>query len=292
MATDYYDVLGVKRGASAEDIKKAFRKQAKKYHPDANPNNPSAETRFKEVNEAYEVLSDPKKRQQYDAFGSNWQNMQGFGGGGGQYQSSNFNPENLNEVLESMFGFGNRRGGGGGNPFGQQQSSRGQDIERPVSISLREAYEGTMRIINKDGRQIRTNIPAGAKDGTKVRLSGEGATGMLGGQSGDLYLVVNVEPDSTFERDGDNLIADVHVDIFTAMLGGEVEIPTMARSIRLKIPAGTQAQKRFRISGKGMPKLREKGEFGDLYARIIITIPESLTDHQRAMVEELRQSFD
>lgn len=291
MAKDYYDLLGVSKSASADEIKKAFRKQAKKYHPDANPDNPSAETKFKEVNEAYEVLSDKEKRQQYDMFGSVGANGSFGGGNQGYYQQSNMNGADLEDIIGSIFG-GGFRSSTGGNPFAQQaRPQRGQNIEQEITISLDEAYRGTTRLLNKDGRQLTVNIPAGADNGTKVRLSGEGHQGM-GGQAGDLYLIVNVnENSSPFTRDGNDLTVDFEVDAFTAMLGGSVEVPTMERSVNLKIPAGTQSGRKFRLSGKGMPIMRKKGKHGDLYARVVITVPEKLTDKQRELAQQLRDSL-
>jgi curved DNA-binding protein len=196
----------------------------------------------------------------------------------------------FSSIFEQMFGGGAGRAtrGAGASPF---QRATGRDIEQEVSISLREAYTGTQRIITKDGRRIKANIPAGATTGTKVRLSGEGEPGLGSGRAGDLYLVVRVEPDPQFEREGDDLTVDVKLDMFTAMLGGEVEVPTLDRPVRLKIPAGTQSGRRFRLTGKGMPRLRKKGEFGDLYARMLITVPSNLNDEQRELVERLRDSL-
>lgn len=292
MAKDYYDLLGVDKSADADEIKKAFRNQAKKYHPDANPDNPSAESKFKEINEAYEVLSDTEKRQQYDMFGSAGGNGQGFGGNQGYYQQSNMNGADLEDIIGSIFGGGFRSNTSGGNPFTQQaRPQRGQNIEQEITISLDEAYRGTTRLLNKDGRQLTVNIPAGADNGTKVRLSGEGHPGM-GGQSGDLYLIVNVnEQASLFTRDGNDLTVDFEVDAFTAMLGGSVDVPTMERSVNLKIPAGTQSGRKFRLSGKGMPILRKKGKHGDLYARVVITVPTNLDDNQRDLAQQLHDSL-
>jgi curved DNA-binding protein len=222
---DYYKTLGVAKTATQDEIKKAFRQQAKQYHPDKNPDNPEAERKFKEINEAYEVLGDEKKREQYDMFG-------------------------------------------------------------------REAYEGTTRVITKNGQQKKVSIPPGADTGTRVRMAGEGAPGMFGSQPGDLYLVVEVTPDSQFDRKGDDLSVDVNVDMFTAMLGGSVEIPTMTRPVRLNIPAGTQSGRKFRLAGKGMPMLRQGATFGNLVARVQITVPENLNDEQKRLVEQLRDSVN
>ncbi len=301
MAQDYYQTLGISRGADEKEIKKAFRKQAKKWHPDANQDNPSAEAKFKEINEAYEVLSDPEKRASYDRFGANWkQYQQGFGGfNGGQTQ---VNMEDLSDLFSSVFGGGGAGGrrtnagfrgfGGFGDNVGSNFAMDGEDINQSVQVSLQEAYEGTERVVNKEGRQLKVKIPAGATDGTTVRLSGEGYPGRNGGRDGNLYLVVDVMKDSNFQRDMDDLIVDVKVDAFTAMLGGEIEIPTMTRQVKLKIPAGTQSGQKFRLSGKGMPVLRKKGEYGDLYARIMLTVPKNLTDEQRNLVEELQATLE
>lgn len=302
MAKNYYETLGVAKTASQEEIKKAFRKKAKIHHPDANLNDPSAEDRFKEINEAYDILGDEAKRKQYDQFGTNWQQFaqQGdFKNGGTYQQTRNVNVEDLNDILESLFG-GKGNFGGFGTGFGNSGGftgqrttapQKGQDIEQAVTISLKEAYEGTQRLLSKDGKQLRINIPAGATNGTKVRLKGEGYPAPMGGTAGDLFLVVNVdEKNSAFSRDGDDLQTEVTVDLFTALLGGEVEIPTMTSRVSLKIPAGTQSGAKLRLTGKGMPKLRGDA-YGDLYARILISIPQRLTDEQRQLAEKLRASF-
>lgn len=288
MAKDYYETLGVNKRASQDEIKKAFRKKAKKYHPDANPDNPDAEQRFKEINEAYEVLGDEQKRQQYDMFGSAFNGQQGFGGGQQYYQQSNINVENLEDLIGSIFGGGFRSGGfsggfgGGANPFQQQQT---QTIEQPVTISLEEAYRGTQRRVSVGSEQKTVLIPAGADNGTKVRLKG------LGG-SGDIYLVVNIDDSqSRFKRNGDDLNVDIEVDMFTAMLGGSCEVPTMERPVNLKIPAGTQAGRKFRLTGKGMPLLKKEGKFGNLYAQVLITVPSHLNEEQKQLVKKLRDSF-
>lgn len=297
---DYYKILGVDKNASEQEIKKAFRRKAKAYHPDHNPDNPKAEAHFKEVNEAYEVLSDSEKRKMYDTFGT--VNPQaGFGGAprGGQYYT-NVDPGEspFGDLFESIFsGFG--RGGRGrgrtqqegfGN-FGGVGQTAGQDIEQPVTITLREAYTGATRLITKGDRQVKVKIPAGATNGTKVRLAGEGGVSFGGGAPGDLYLIVEVEPDTLFDRKGDDLHVDIKVDMFTALLGGEVEVPTMERAVKLRIPAGTQSGRRFRLSGKGMPRLKKSDESGDLYARVLITVPEQLTTEQQHLVEQLRTSL-
>lgn len=288
MPRDYYEVLGIGRDAGESEIKKAYRRMAKKYHPDANPNDPGAEARFKEVNEAYEVLKDPQKRAQYDRFGHGWQQRQQAGGRAGGAPPaggfSDFDDFPFEEILSSMFGGFGRQG----TRSAPGMTIPGQDIEQPVTVSLRDAYEGTVLLLNKNGRQLRVKVPPGARVGTKVRLAGEGQPGLNGGAPGDLYLIVDVAPDEIFERKGDDLYVDVYVDAFTAMLGGEVDVPTMTRPVRLKIPPGTQSGRRFRLGGKGMPVLKQKGKYGDLYAHIMITVPAHLTPEQRAKVSELR----
>ncbi|MBL8165700.1 MAG: J domain-containing protein [Anaerolineae bacterium] len=291
---DYYKILGVKRDANEKEIKQAFRKLAKKYHPDTNPDNPNAETRFKELNEAYEVLSDAEKRKNYDRFGTATPNMGGNANGG--YYNPNYGQtvdmgeSPFGDIFESLFGGLGGRGGRGGRTQTTTGFGRvpGEDIEQTVSISLREAYNGTTRLISKGERRVKVNIPAGATTGTRVRLAGEGELGSGGAAPGDLYLIVEVEPDSQFERQGNDLQVDVKLDMFTAILGGEAQVPTLERPVKLRIPPGTQSGRRFRLAGKGMPVMKKSGEYGDLYARILVMVPENLTDEQRTMFEILR----
>lgn len=288
MAKDYYKTLGVGRNADDGDIKKAFRKLAKQYHPDTNPDDKSAEARFKEINEAYEVLSDPDKRAAYDRFGPDFNRVAGSAGspGGGNFynQTVDMGDVNIEDFIRNMFG-----GLGGFGRGGTARTTvRGEDLEQPVTISLREAYEGTSRIITKGDRRIRADIPAGVTEGMRVRLAGEGGGGS---QPGDLYLVVQVAPDPTFERVGADLYTDVKIDAFTAMLGGAVEVPTLTRPVRLNIPPGTQSGKKLRVSGRGMPQLKQQDQYGDLYARVVITVPAELNDEQRALAQRLRDSL-
>jgi curved DNA-binding protein len=311
---DYYKILGVDKNATDKEIKSAFRKLARKYHPDVNPNDPQAEARFKEINEANEVLSDSEKRAKYDQLGADWQRWQQTGGrpndfNWGQYTSGP-GGERVNvryaspEDLEDLFGggspfsdffssiFGGMGGGQGGRSGGFEYRPRpqpGQDFEHPVEISLAEAYQGTTRLLNKDGRRLEVKIPAGAKSGTRVRMRGEGGSGMAGGQAGDLYLAVEVIPDERFERKEDDLYVTVPVDLYTAVLGGEVRVPTLTGEVNLKIPAGSQNGQTFRLRGKGMPKLNKSAEHGDLYARLEVRLPAKLTPKQRELFEQLRQ---
>lgn len=285
MAKDYYQILGVSKTADAAEIKRAYHQLAKKYHPDLNKDNPQAEARFKEVNEAYEVLGDAQKRKMYDQFGSADGNpfaetMRGAGGSGG------FGGAGFEDLMRDMFGFGaNSNSSARGFGF-SQRPARGRDIEHPVGISLREAYEGTTRIVTKDNRRIRANIPAGVTDGGRVQIKGEGEAGTAG--AGDLYLVIEIEDDPTFDRDGLDLITEIRIDVFTAMLGGQATVPTVTGAAQVKISPSTQSGRKLKLKGKGLPD--GKGGFGDLYARIMITVPEQLSDDQRKMVERLRDS--
>ncbi len=309
---DYYKILGVDKKASEKEIKAAYRKLARKYHPDMNPNNPQAEARFKEINEAHEVLSDPQKRAKYDQLGADWQRWQQMGGrpgdfdwsqwaaaggpGGGRVNVRYGNPEDLeglfgggspfSDFFTSIFGGGMPRGAGGFNVRTRPQT--GQDLEHEVEISLAEAYHGTSRLVNKEGRRLEVKIPAGAKTGTKVRMRGVGGEGMRGGQAGDLYLKVKVAADPRFERKDNDLYVTTPVDLYTAVLGGEVRVPTMNGEVTLKIPAGSQNGQTFRLRGKGMPKIGQAGEHGDLYARLDVRLPTKLTPRQRELFEQLR----
>jgi curved DNA-binding protein len=301
---DYYKTLGVDRSASQKDVKTAFRRLARQYHPDANPDDPQAEERFKELNEAYEVLSDREKRAKYDQLGADWQRWQRTGGRPGDFDWGRWTTGRPGEGVhvrygtpEDLFGdaspfsdfFSQIFGGISGSGF-QSRSipRRGQNYEQEVEITLQEAYHGATRLLQKEGRQIRVKIPPGADTGTRVRLRGEGGEGMGGAQAGDIYLRVAVLPDPRFERMGDELHTTVAVDLYTAVLGGEVEVPTLGGMVRLTIPEGTQNGRTFRLRGKGMPRLRQPKQHGDLYAKVEVRLPTRLTSRQRELFEELQ----
>jgi curved DNA-binding protein len=310
---DYYKVLGVDKKAGEKEIKRAFRRLAREHHPDVNPDDPQAEERFKEINEAYEVLSDQEKRSKYDRLGADWQRWQQTGGRPGDFNWGRWTTGQPGdgvhvrygtpEDMEDLFGggspfsdffsqvFGGMGGGRGGGFQYQPRPQRGQDFEQPVDITLQEAHRGASRVLQKDDQRLEVKIPAGAKTGTRVRMSGEGGIGAAGGPAGDLYLRVTVLPDPRFERKGDDLHTVVSVDLYTMMLGGEVRVPTMTGSVVLTIPAGTQNGRTFRLRGKGMPHLRQPDQQGDLYAKVEVRLPARLTTRQKELFEELRQTM-
>jgi curved DNA-binding protein len=313
---DYYKVLGVNKGASQDEIKKTYRKLARKYHPDANPNDSKAEEKFKEIGEAYEVLKDPQKRSRYDQLGANWKQYShagaGWPGGGGRtytydFGGSGFNFEDLgrgfSDFFEMFFGRGSdERFSGFGSDYGQQfgrgtrtGTQKGQDMQSSLSITLREAYSGTQRSfkLQREGkaRTINVKIPKGIKDGGKIRVAGEGAGSPSGGPGGDLYLVINTSPHNFFTRKEDDLYCEVPVTIKEAFYGAKIDIPTFSGKIMVKVPPKTQGGKTLRLKGKGMPKLRGGG-FGDLYAKIKLVLPEKLTGEQKKHLDEFAKSYN
>jgi len=314
---DYYQSLGVSRDADEREIKRAFRRLAREHHPDVNPGDTGAEERFKEINEAYEVLSDPEKRDKYDRLGADWQRWQQAGGrpggfdwgrwttaapgaGGQRVHVQYGSPEDLSDLFgggdsfSDFFSqiFGGMGGGTVAGGFGvraRPRPRRGQDYEQEVEISLREAYQGTSRVIQKEGRRIEVSIPPGARSGTRVRAAGEGGPGMAGGETGDLYLRIKVRPDHQFERRGDDLHVTAPVELTTAILGGKAPVPTLNGSVMLAVPAGTQNGRVFRLRGKGLPRLRQPDQYGDLYAKLDVQLPTELTPRQQELFEELRR---
>lgn len=319
---DYYKVLGVDRSATQDEIKKAFRRLARKYHPDMNKSDPNAEERFKEINEANEVLSDPEKRQKYDQFGVHWQQYERAGGQpedfnwdqwrtppGGGYQTRQVSQEELEQIFGNLGGLGGMGGMGGfsdffetlfggagrstGTGFGGQRvqrSRRGSDAEHTIEITLEEANRGTTRVLEwEDGRKIEAQIPPGVKTGSKIRLKGQGGQGASGGQAGDLYLKVKVLPHPLFTREGNDLRTTVPVSLYDAILGGEVDVATLDRRVKLKIPPETENGKIFRLSGLGMPNLRKPKEKGDLLVKVDVKLPKNLTKEEKQRFHELRR---
>jgi curved DNA-binding protein len=311
---DYYQTLGVSRDADEKEIKRAYRRLARQWHPDVNPGNDEAEERFKDINEAYEVLADPEKRRKYDQLGADWRRWQQASGRPGGFDWSRWTTDpgeggqrvhvrySTPEDIEDLFGGGSPFSdffsqifggmGGGATPGGYDyrvRPQRGQDFEQEVEVSLREAYQGTTRTLQKDGRHLEVKIPAGSRTGTRIRMAGEGGPGDGGGETGDLYLRVKVAPDPQFERRDGDLYVTVPVDLYTAILGGQVRVPTLSGPVMLSIPAGTQNGRVFRLRGKGMPSLRQEDLYGDLYAKVDIQVPTQLTSRQRELFEELRR---
>ncbi|NLF01482.1 MAG: J domain-containing protein [Anaerolineales bacterium] len=313
---DYYKTLGVDRNADEKEIKRAFRRLARKYHPDVNPGDAAAEEQFKAVNEAYEVLSDSEKRAKYDQLGSAYHDWARQGGRPGDFDWGQWTggapgpqgqrvhvrygtPEDLQDLFggggsafsdffsQIFAGMGGQRGQQGFDFGGRAQD--GQSYEQEVQITLEEAYHGATRVLQKDGRRLEVQIPAGARSGTKVRMAGEGAPGAAGGQAGDLYLRVEVLPDARFERQNDDLYVTVPVDLYTAILGGQVQVPTLSGPVVLTIPSGTQNGRTFRLRGKGMPRLRHRSQYGDLLAKVEVQLPARLGPRERELFEELRR---
>ncbi|NJM05108.1 J domain-containing protein [Candidatus Gracilibacteria bacterium] len=286
---DYYQVLGVARDADDAAIKKAYRKLARNYHPDINPGDKEAEAKFKEINEAYEVLSDKEKRTKYDRFGSDWQRYEQAGAGGFDYAGGDFS-----DIFESLFGSNFAGNGRRSTASAYNVRMDGQDVEHPIDITLEEAYAGTQRTVqfsNPNGtpRTITVKVPAGVNSGNKVRVPGEGAPGVNGGTRGDLLLLITILPHERFAREGDNLTIAVRADLYTLLLGGDVRVPLLnGKTLNLNIPANTQNGKVFRISGQGMPRMRSE-QRGDLYVTIEAELPQSLSPRERELFEELRQ---
>lgn len=309
---DYYKILGVDKNASQDDVKKAFRKLARKYHPDLNPNDPSAKDKFQEINEANEVLSDPEKRKKYDEYGEHWKHadefeaqkkarqhagaggggFSGFGGDGGSYWYSSDgegfsggDAGGFSDFFESMFG---HRGGGGRGGSG----FRGQDFNAELHLSLRDAAQTHKQVLNVNGKQVRITIPAGVADGQVIKLKGYGGEGINGGPAGDLYITFRIAEDPVFKRLGDDLYVDVEVDLYTAVLGGEKVVDTLEGKVKLKIKPETQNGPKVRLKGKGFPIYKKEGQFGDLIVTYSVKIPTSLTDRQKELFRELQQSMN
>jgi curved DNA-binding protein len=301
---DYYAELGVAPDSDDKAIKQAYRKLARQHHPDVKPGDKASEERFKEINEAYQALSDPERRKKYDDLRRQYQQWSERGGRGdfdwGQWQAAPgqgaYTYEVSPEDLEDLFGGGSPFSDFFGSIFGQAAGRagagrapgprRGRDQEAGIEITLEEAFHGTTRGLQIGDRRIEARIPPGVRPGSRVRLAGQGSPGVAGASAGDLYLVVEVVPHPGFVRDGDDLRADVRVDFYTAAVGGEARVPTIDGAVTLKVPPRTQADKTFRLRGKGMPRLGRPGERGDMWARVKLVLPEPMTE---AEIDGLRK---
>jgi curved DNA-binding protein len=294
---DYYQTLGVDKTASKDQIKKAYRRLARQFHPDVNPNNAEAERKFKEINEANEVLSDDEKRQKYDQLGADWQRYQqagasrgGQASGGGfdwsQYAQGGgfggaddpFGEADFSDFFSSMFG---GMGGGSARPRG------GQDYQAELELTLEEAYHGGPRTLTVNGKNLRLTIQPGVEDGQVIRLRDQGGPGRGGGPSGSLYITLRIRPDARYSRTGNDLTMDVPVSIYTALLGGEQTVETLSGPVKINIKPETQNGTHLRLRGKGFPVYRQAGQFGDLYLRLSLTLPQHLTEQEKTLFRQL-----
>ena len=307
---DYYKVLGVERNASQDDIKKAYRKMARKYHPDLNKDDPNAKDKFQEINEANEVLSDPEKRKKYDEYGEHWKHADEFkaereayqraqerGGQSAYWYSVNGddfmggfgrgNASGFSDFFEQLFGHGASAGRSG---RGYNMMSRGGDIEAQMNLSLREAAVTHKQTFSVNGENLRITIPAGIADGQMIKLKGHGEKGSNGAPDGDLYITFQITPDPEFKREGDDLFTDVDIDLYTAVLGGTVNVKTIDGMVKLKVNPGTQNDTKVRLRGKGFPIYKKEGTFGDLIVTYHVDIPTSLSEKQKELFTQLKNS--
>ncbi len=305
---DYYKILGLDKNASEEDIKKAYRKLARKHHPDLNPNDKNANKTFQQINEANEVLSDPEKRKKYDKYGKDWKNAEqyekarqeygdraggsrgggGFGGFGGEQGGEQYyeyqEGSDFSEFFESMFGRASGRG-----RSSSQGKFRGQDIQAELQISLTDAYNTHPQTFNINGKNIRITIPAGVEDGQVIKLKGHGGQGVNGGPAGDLYITFRIQNNTMFNRVGDDLYLNTQIDLYTAILGGEVTIDLLDNSkLKLKVKSVTQNGTKVRLKEKGFPVYKKEGQFGDLYVTYEVKLPNSLNEEEKKLFEQLR----
>lgn len=299
---DYYKILGVDKTATQDDVKKAYRKLARQYHPDLHPNDPNAKEKFQAINEANEVLGDPEKRKKYDAYGENWKHAEEYeaqqrawkngqqpGGGGGEDEwfSSDlhgFGKSGFSDFFEELFG---SRGMGGRQA---RSAFRGRDIEGELQLSLREAAVTHKQTFSVNGETLRITVPAGVADGQIIKLKGHGGKGANGAPNGDLYIKFGVSDDPVFKRQGNDLYTDVNIDLYTAVLGGEVKVNTLDGVVMLKVRPGTQPETKVRLRGKGFPVYKAEGSFGDLIVTYHVNIPTTLTDRQKDLFGQLRRA--
>ncbi|GAB2700756.1 J domain-containing protein [Mucilaginibacter koreensis] len=298
---DYYQILGIDKTASDKDIKNAYRKLARKYHPDLNPNDAEANKKFQQINEANEVLSDPEKRKKYDQYGENWQHGEayeqaqqqqsrqysGYQGGGpeGGFNFESFGGEggDFSDFFQSMFG-----GMGGSGRSRQQARYRGQDFNAELRLTLQEAAETHKKTLAVNGKNIRITIPAGVENGQTIKIAGHGSPGANGGPAGDLYITFNIAEDTLFKRIGNDLYQTIQLDLYTAVLGGEITVDTLTGQVKLKVKPETQNNTKVKLKGKGFPVYKKADEFGDLYLTYEVQLPTNLTEAQKELFKQLQ----
>jgi len=287
---DYYKALGVDKNATQEDIKKAYRKLARQSHPDLNPNDKEAHKKFQQLNEANEVLSDPEKRKKYDQYGKDWQHAEQFEQArqsqqqrhGNEKFSGDFSESEFSDFFSSMFG---NTGDGG---FRQRQTKfRGEDYHAELQLNLSDVYKTHQQVMTVNNKSIRITIPAGVENGQKIKINGHGGPGINGGPNGDLYISFQIINNTRFRRDGNDLHTTVDIDLYTAVLGGEIIIDTLDGKVKLKVKPETQNGSKIKLRGKGFPVYKKEGEFGDLVITFQIKIPTNLTDKQKELFEQL-----
>ena len=288
---DYYKILGVDKKADTQEIKKAYRKLARKFHPDLNPNDKNAKQKFQQINEANEVLSDPEKRKKYDQYGENWKHADEFENANRQQQqyASSRKPQNGGQQFEGDFSdfFSSMFGGAGGAGRGRQVKYRGDDFNAELQLDLIDAYTTQKQTLTVNGKQIRITIPAGIENGQTIKISGHGSPGINGGPAGDLYITFSIINHPRFKRVGNDLFSTVDLDLFTAILGGDITIETMSGKVKLTVKPETQNGTKVKLKGKGFPVYKHEGQFGDLYVTYTVKIPKGLTEEQKELFKKL-----
>lgn len=288
---DYYKILGVGKKSSEKEIKRAYRKLARKYHPDLNRDDTVAEEKFKEINEANEVLSNPENRKKYDTYGENWQHSEAYEKANQTQRkrdsrsraSTNFTDENFSDFFESMFG------GSQSKSHGANVKFRGQDLNAALNLNLKDVYKSHKRTLTINNKQIRITIPAGIENGQVIKISGHGGVGINGGPNGDLYIKFSILNHTKFRRDKDHLHTDIDLGLYESVLGGEVKVPTFDGIVKLKIKPETQNETKVKLKGKGFPKYKKEGQYGDLYITYKIRVPVNLSAKEKELFNELQK---
>jgi len=299
---DYYKILEVDPKATSDQIKKAYRKLARKYHPDVNPSDKEAERKFKEINEANEVLSNKENRAKYDQYGENWKHGEEYekaqhqqrqyqsqqGGRSGGFSGADFGEgEDFSDFFQNMFG-GNSGGFGRSSRGSASGKFKGQDVSAELNLHLRDAAKTHQQTFDINGKKVRITIPAGVEDGQKIKLSGYGNPGVNGGPAGDLFITFNIKEDKHFKRSGNNLTSEIEIDLYTALLGGEIKLDTLEGVVNLKVKPETQNATKVRLKGKGFPVYKKEGEFGDLVVVYKVIMPTNLTEEQKKLFEQIK----